>query len=123
MRILIICKGNSCRSQMANGFLQSFDRELEVFSAGTSALGRLNPDAVAYMAEVGIDISGHTSDPVALYLEKDWDYVVTVSDGARDQLPDFSGKVGQFLHYGFDEPSHTAPEMQPSEFRRVRQEI
>jgi hypothetical protein len=68
MRILILCTGNSCRSQMAHGFLQSFDPDITVCSAGTEASGKLNQKAVAVMKEIGIDISHHTSDSVDLYL-------------------------------------------------------
>ena len=64
MKVLILCTGNSCRSQMAHGFLQSFDRYMIVCSAGTQAAGKLNEAAVKAMSEVGIDISGHTSDSV-----------------------------------------------------------
>ena len=83
MRILILCTGNSCRSQMAHGFLQSFDPAITVCSAGTEASGKLNEKAVAVMKEVGIDISHQTSDPVTLYLDQEWDYVITVCGGAN----------------------------------------
>ncbi|MFW6203217.1 MAG: arsenate reductase ArsC, partial [Marinilabilia sp.] len=78
MKILILCTGNSCRSQMAHGFMQSFNKDLYVRSAGTEASGKLNPNAVKAMKEVGIDISHHTSDPVEKYLGDEWDYVITV---------------------------------------------
>ena len=73
MRILILCTGNSCRSQMAHGFLKSFDPTLEVYSAGTKASGMLNPGAVEVMNEAGVDISGHTSDSVDKYIGQMWD--------------------------------------------------
>jgi len=125
MKILILCTGNSCRSQMAHGFLQSFDENLEVFSAGTEASGMLNQKAVAVMKEIGIDISHHTSDMVDLYLDKEWDYVITVCGGANENCPAFLGKVKQRLHIGFDDPSHAigSDEFIWSEFRRVRDEI
>ena len=82
MNILILCTGNSCRSQMAHGFLQSFDTHLNVYSAGTKASGQLNTKAVAVMQEAGIDISHHTSDSVEMYLNQPWDYVITVCGGA-----------------------------------------
>jgi arsenate reductase len=125
MKILILCTGNSCRSQMAHGFLQSFDENLEVFSAGTEASGMLNQKAVAVMKEIGIDISHHTSDMVDLYLDKEWDYVITVCGGANENCPAFHGKVKQRLHIGFDDPSHAvgSDEFIWSEFRRVRDEI
>ena len=70
MKVLILCTGNSCRSQMAHGFLQSFDKDLIVRSAGTAAAGKLNAGAVKAMQEIGIDISHHTSDPVEIYLKE-----------------------------------------------------
>jgi arsenate reductase len=125
MKILILCTGNSCRSQMAHGFLQSFDKELTVRSAGTEATGKLNQQAVAVMKEAGIDISHHTSDSVSMYLNEDWDYVITVCGGANENCPYFPGKVKHRLHIGFDDPSHAVgtPEFILSEFHRVRDEI
>lgn len=125
MKVLILCTGNSCRSQMAHGFLQSFDKSMTVCSAGTQASGKLNDKAVAVMKEVGIDISHHTSDPVEKYLNEEWDYVITVCGGANESCPTFSGKVHERLHIGFDDPSHAvgSEEFIWSEFRRVRDEI
>jgi len=125
MKILILCTGNSCRSQMAHGFLQSFDPSITVRSAGTEASGKLNQKAVKAMAEVGIDISHHTSDPVEQYLEEEWDYVITVCGGANETCPSFLGKVKNRLHIGFDDPSHAegTEEFIWSEFIRVRNEI
>ncbi len=124
-RILILCTGNSCRSQMAHGFLQSFDKDLYVRSAGTEASGQLNPKAVRVMQELGIDISHHTSDPVDKYLDREWDYVITVCGGANEVCPAFSGRVKNRLHIGFDDPSHAqgSDEFIRSEFIRVRDEI
>ena len=123
--ILILCTGNSCRSQMAHGFLQSFDKNLIVCSAGTQASGKLNEKAVAVMKEIGIDISHHTSDSVDLYLNDEWDYVITVCGGANEACPAFFGKVKNRLHMGFDDPSHIngTDEYIWSEFRRTRDEI
>ncbi|MBK6964447.1 MAG: arsenate reductase ArsC [Bacteroidales bacterium] len=125
MKILILCTGNSCRSQMAHGFLQSFDKSLKVCSAGTEASGKLNEKAVAVMNEIGIDISHHTSDSVDLYLNDEWDYVITVCGGANEACPAFLGKVKHRLHIGFDDPSHAvgSEEFIQSEFIRVRDEI
>lgn len=125
MKVLILCTGNSCRSQMAHGFLQSFDSRLTVCSAGTEASGRLNLSAVKVMAEAGIDISHHTSDQVDQYLSEEWDYVITVCGGANEACPAFMGKVKKRLHIGFDDPSHATgtPEFIESEFIRVRDEI
>ncbi|GAT62763.1 arsenate reductase ArsC [Paludibacter jiangxiensis] len=125
MKILILCTGNSCRSQMAHGWLQSFDPSLIVCSAGTQASGKLNEKAVAVMREAGIDISHHTSDPVEKYLNEEWDYVITVCGGANESCPAFFGKVKHRLHIGFDDPSHVvgSDDFIWSEFRRVRDEI
>lgn len=125
MKILILCTGNSCRSQMAHGFLQSFDQSIEVCSAGTEASGKLSSKAVQAMAEIGIDISHHTSDSVQMYLSDEWDYVITVCGGANEACPTFTGKVKHRLHIGFDDPSHATgtEEFIWSEFIRVRNEI
>jgi len=125
MKVLILCTGNSCRSQMAHGFLQSFDANIEVCSAGTEASGKLNQNAVKAMSEIGIDISHHTSDPVNKYLGDEWDYVITVCGGANEACPTFMGKVKQRLHIGFDDPSHATgtDEFIWSEFIRVRDQI
>ncbi|MCX6228245.1 MAG: arsenate reductase ArsC [Bacteroidia bacterium] len=125
MKVLILCTGNSCRSQMAHGYLQSFDSELTVCSAGTEASGRLNMKAVAAMKEDGIDISNHTSDSVSKYLDEAWDYVITVCGGANESCPAFIGNVKNRLHIGFDDPSHATgtDEFIWSEFIRVRDEI
>lgn len=125
MKVLILCTGNSCRSQMAHGFLQSFDKNIEVQSAGTEASGKLNQKAVKAMAEIGIDISHHTSDSVEKYLNDEWDYVITVCGGANEACPAFLGKVKHRLHIGFDDPSHATgtEEFIWSEFIRVRNEI
>lgn len=125
MKVLILCTGNSCRSQMAHGFLQSFDNKLEVYSAGTQASGRLNQKAVEVMKDAGIDISQHTSDNVSQYLNDEWDYVITVCGGANESCPAFNGKVKNRLHIGFDDPSDAkgTEEYIHSEFIRVRNEI
>lgn len=125
MKILILCTGNSCRSQMAHGFLQSFDKDLIVRSAGTEASGKVNEKAIAVMKEAGVDISLHTSDSVDKYLDDAWDYVITVCGGANETCPAFIGKVKHRLHMGFDDPSHVSgsDDYIWSEFRRVRDEI
>ncbi|MGD9929853.1 MAG: arsenate reductase ArsC [Mangrovibacterium sp.] len=125
MKVLILCTGNSCRSQMAHGFLQSFDPNITVCSAGTEASGKLNAKAVQAMKEIGIDISHHTSDSVEKYLGDEWDYVITVCGGANEACPSFLGKVKNRLHIGFDDPSHAVgtDEFIWSEFIRVRDEI
>lgn len=125
MKILILCTGNSCRSQMAHGFLQSFDPNITVCSAGTNASGKLSSKAIAVMKEAGIDISHHTSDSVEKYLNDEWDYVITVCGGANESCPAFTGKVKHRLHIGFDDPSHVTgtDEFIRSEFIRVRDQI
>ena len=125
MKVLILCTGNSCRSQMAHGFLQSFDPNITVCSAGTQASGKLSSKAVTVMKEAGIDISRHTSDPVEKYLGEEWDYVITVCGGANETCPAFIGKVKHRIHIGFDDPSHAVgtDEFIWSEFIRVRNEI
>ena len=125
MRILVLCTGNSCRSQMAHGFLQSFDRHIEVFSAGTSPAKHVHPIAISVMSEVGIDISHHIPKMVEQYLNGQWDYVITVCGGANETCPNFVGKVGKRIHIGFDDPSKVigSQDYVISEFRRVRDEI
>ena len=125
MRILILCTGNSCRSQMAHGFLQSFGKDWDVHSAGTKPAERVNPKAVEVMSEAGVDISQHTPKSVEAYLNDEWDYVITVCGGANETCPMFSGNVSHRLHIGFDDPSDAegTDEFVMSEFRRVRDEI
>jgi len=123
--VLILCTGNSCRSQMAHGFLQSFDDSLTVCSAGTKPAARVNAKAVEVMREAGIDLSSHTPKNVEGYLNEEWDYVITVCGNANETCPMFSGKVGKRLHIGFDDPSDAvgSDDFIMSEFRRVRDEI
>lgn len=125
MRILILCTGNSCRSQMAHGFLQSFSSNIEVHSAGTRPAAQVNPLAVETMLEAGIDISSHTPKDVSIYLQQEWDYVITVCGGANESCPAFTGKVKHRLHMGFEDPSEATgtPEFIKSEFRRIRNQI
>ncbi len=125
MKVLILCTGNSCRSQMAHGFLQSFDKDLIVRSAGTEPGPRVNPTAVQVMQEIGIDISQHTPTLVDEYLNEEWDYVITVCGGANESCPAFIGKVKTRLHIGFDDPSEAvgSDEFIMNEFYRVRDGI
>lgn len=125
MKVLILCTGNSCRSQMAHGFLQSFDSRIEVASAGTEPAPRVNRKAVKVMGEEGIDISHHKPALVDEYLNLEWDYVITVCDHANETCPAFSGKVRNRLHIGFEDPSHAegTEDFIRSEFIRVRDEI
>jgi len=125
MKVLILCTGNSCRSQMAHGFLQSFDKRIEVHSAGTIPAMQVNPKAVKVMSEAGIDISSNYPKNVTNYLEDVWDYVITVCDDANETCPVFIGKVKYRLHLGFEDPSHATgtDEFIWNEFRRIRDEI
>jgi arsenate reductase (thioredoxin) len=125
MTLLILCTGNSCRSQMAHGFLQSFDNRFSVRSAGTEPAPQVNPKAIQVMRESGIDISSHIPGLVDQYLNEEWDYVITVCDHANETCPLFSGKVQNRLHIGFEDPSHAtgSDEFIWNEFRRVRDEI
>lgn len=125
MKILILCTGNSCRSQMAHGWLQSFDQSIEVHTAGTEPAARVNAQAVEVMAEAGIDISQHYPKSVDKYLNDKWDWVITVCGDANERCPYFSGEVKYRVHIGFDDPSHAegSDEFIRSEFIRVRDEI
>jgi arsenate reductase (thioredoxin) len=125
MKILILCTGNSCRSQMAHGFLKSFDKNIEVHSAGTEPAKQVNQTAVKVMHEAGVDISQHIPKFVDIYLKDEWDYVITVCDNAKETCPVFFGKVKHRLHMGFEDPSHATGTIEYilSEFRRVRDEI
>jgi arsenate reductase len=125
MKVLILCTGNSCRSQMAHGFLQSFDQHIEVHSAGTVPAEQVNQKAVKVMAEAGIDISSHFPKLVDKYILDEWDYVITVCDDANESCPVFKGNVKHRLHMGFVDPSHAkgTDEFIWNEFLRVRDEI
>lgn len=125
MKILILCTGNSCRSQIAQGFLQSFDSDLTVCSAGTEPSEKVNDKAVAVMNEVGIDISSAYPKSVNQYLDEEWDYVITVCGGANENCPMFTGHVKHRLHIGFDDPAAITgdEEFVMNEFRRIRNEI
>ena len=125
MKILILCTGNSCRSQMAAGFMKSFDSKLEVFSAGIQPAAQPNPNAVEVMKEAGIDISKNQPKSVDLFLADSFDYVITVCDDANESCPYFSGKVGHRLHMGFEDPANasgTREEVLPV-YRKVRDQI
>lgn len=125
MKVLILCTGNSCRSQMAHGFLQSFDENIKVYSGGTVPATQVNAKAVEVMKEVGIDISSHVPTHVNTYLHQEWDYVITVCGGAHESCPMFTGNVRHRLHIGFDDPATATgtDEQITDKFRRVRDEI
>lgn len=123
--ILILCTGNSCRSQMAEGFLKSFDHALEVHSAGTNPSSRVHPKAIQVMQELGIDIGGGYPKNVDRFLDRAFDYVITVCDNARETCPVFMGEVKETLHLGFDDPAEARGSEKEIlfEFRRIRDEI
>lgn len=105
LKILVICTGNSCRSQMAEGFLKFFDPQLEVFSAGTHPEKEINPYAVKVMKEKGIDITSQYPKNINKFLDESFDYVITVCDNAKESCPLFTGKVKYRLHFGFEDPA------------------
>lgn len=123
-RVLFLCTGNSCRSQMAEGWLRHFagDR-FEVVSAGTHPVG-INPYAVNVMGEAGVDISNHVSERVDPYLHEHFDYVITVCDHAQEACPVFPGAATK-LHWGFEDPAHATGtyEQKLIIFRKTRDEI
>ena len=123
-KILVLCTGNSCRSQIAHGYLAFFGGDaVEVYSAGVETHG-VNPRAVATMKEDGIDISHHTSNNVSEYTGIDFDYVITVCDNAKERCPYFPTRA-QKTHYNFPDPakaSGTEEEITAS-FRNVRDMI
>ena len=105
-RVLILCTGNSCRSHMAEGILRAAAGDLvEVHSAGSKPAGYVHPKAIAAMAEIGIDISGHTSKPMTDFLDRDVETVITVCGNADQACPMFPGQVNRY-HWGFDDPAH-----------------
>ena len=123
-KILVLCTGNSCRSQIAEGYLKHFaGNRAEVYSAGVETHG-VNPRAIAIMAEEGIDISTHTSNNVSEYTGIDFDYVITVCDNAKERCPVFPSKAQQF-HHNFPDPAKATgtEEVVMAEFRKVREMI
>ena len=127
LKILFLCTGNSCRSQMAEGWAKKLKGDLvEAYSAGTSAK-RLDPRAVAVMAEAGVDISSHSSKNVDAVIHIPFDYVVTVCGHARENCPFFPGRA-KIVHHGFEDPPQLAEgakneELALTHYRRVRDEI
>lgn len=123
-KVLFLCTGNSCRSQMADGIINhDFVGRIEAFSAGTEPHG-LNPKAVEVMAEIGIDISANSSDHISKYEGQDFDYVITLCGDANDKCPLFFGGVKR-IHIGFDDPPKAtgSDEEVMNVYRRVRDEI
>lgn len=124
-RILILCTGNSCRSQMAEGFLKSFAPEAEVFSAGTQPAETVHPLAVEVMKESFIDLSSQFPKLVDQFLNQHFDFVITVCGEANESCPAFTGQVGKRLHIGFSDPAKATgtPEEVLEAFRTIRDEI
>lgn len=120
-KILVLCTGNSCRSQIAHGYLQKFaGNKAQVYSAGVETHG-VNPKAIVTMLEDGIDISHHTSNNVMEYQGIDFDYLITVCDNAKERCPYFPSKAEKF-HYNFPDPAKATgtDEEIKNEFARVR---
>ena len=123
-KILVLCTGNSCRSQIAEGYLRKFAGDKAVvYSAGVETHG-VNPKAIEMMAEDGIDISGHTSNNIDEYANIDFDFVITVCDNARERCPYFPTKAKKF-HHNFQDPGKAigSDEQVTEEFRSVRELI
>lgn len=121
-RVLILCTGNSARSQMAEGLLRaSAGDRFEVFSAGTRPVG-LNAHAVEALKEIGVDISNHRSKSADEFAGQSFDYVITVCDRARESCPVLFA-AGHRMHHSFVDPAAAGAEEQPAAFRRVRDEI
>lgn len=125
MRILILCTGNSSRSQMAEAFLKHFNPALEVYSAGTDPAASVHPLAVRVMAERHIDISTARPKPVLLFTHLPFHYVITVCDNARENCPVFLGEVKEQIHLGFADPAAVegTEEEKLAAFRTIRDEI
>jgi len=123
MKILIICTGNSCRSQIAEGFFKHYKKDWEIYSAGISPKG-LNPYAIDVMLEKGIDISNQTSDSIDIYISNEFDYVITVCDRAKETCPVFLNAKTS-LHWGFMDPADAVGtyEERINKFREVRDQI
>ncbi len=125
LRLLVLCTGNSCRSQMAEGFLKSFDPNLEAYSAGTKPAERVHPKAIRVMQEIGVDIGRNVPKSVDQFIRQSFDYVITVCDDARESCPLFAGQVKHRLHLGFSDPAQATgtEEEVLAVFRKVRDEI
>jgi len=124
-RYLIVCTGNYCRSQMAEGWMRQLGKgRVEVYSAGSNPKGGVHPMAVQVMKERGIDLSTHSSNHISEFIDQDFDCVLTVCDSAKEACPVFPG-AKRVLHHSFEDPDHPAdPNEEPIKvFRRVRDQI
>ncbi len=123
-RVLILCTGNSARSQMAEGLLRhDFGDRFEVFSAGTKP-SHVRPEAIKAMSELGIDLSGHRSKHVDEFVGQEFSYVITVCDNAKESCPIFPGKT-QRIHWSFEDPAGVqgSEEERLAAFRKIRDQI
>src|SRR5665213_2534562 len=123
-KILVLCTGNSCRSQIAEGYIRFFGgKEAKVYSAGIETHG-VNPRAITVMKEDGVDISHHSSNNINEYLKIDFDYVITVCDNAKERCPFFPSKAKKF-HHNFPDPAKATgtEEVIMNEFRKTRDMI
>ena len=123
-KILVLCTGNSCRSQIAEGYLRFFAKDkADVYSAGVETHG-VNPKAILIMQEDGIDISKHTSNNVDEYRDVNFDFVITVCDNAKERCPILPSKAKKF-HYNFPDPAKAigSEDKILEEFRMVRKLI
>lgn len=124
-RVLFLCTGNSCRSQMAEALLRHLGGDrYDVYSAGSDPAGYVHPMAVQVVAEIGIGIGHHTSKPMTQFIGESFDYVITVCDAAAEACPVFPGPARR-LHWPFDDPAQAtgSEEERLAIFRRVRNEI
>jgi len=122
-KILVICTGNSARSQIAEGFLKHYKKDWEIHSAGTNPTS-LNPLAIEVMLEKGIDISGYKSKHIDIFLNKKFDYIITVCDNAEESCPIFPGNA-EYIHWSLKDPasSEGTKEEKLIAFRKTRDEI
>lgn len=123
-KVLVLCTGNSCRSQIAEGYLRHFAKDkAQIYSAGIETHG-VNPKAIVTMSDDGIDISNHTSNNVDEYGNIDFDFVITVCDNANERCPIFPSKAKKF-HYNFPDPAKAkgTEEEIADEFKKVREMI
>ena len=122
-KILILCTGNSCRSQIAHGFLNHFtDNSFSIFSAGIEKHG-LNKNAVKSMANIGIDISHHNSNLIDEYKDEKFDFIITVCDNANETCPILPNINGKKIHKNFTDPSKLNNGLYNKEFEKVRDQI
>lgn len=124
-KILILCRANSCRSQMAAAFLERLDSALLIRSAGTNPVTEVHPLTIKVMKEAGIDISDREPVDIRKYIDEPWDFLITVCDVAKNECPTFHGKVERKIYYRFVDPLEFAVNQQRRSdiFRNVRDDI